>query len=147
MPTYGKIREYELDSKDWSQYVERLENFLVANNITNAEKKRATFLAIIGPSTYRILQSLVSPAKPNEKTYTELKKLLSDHYCPKPSEIVHRSKFYKRVQQPGESVATYLSELCTIAEYCNLGDTLEMMLRVRLVCGINDDRIQQKLLS
>ena len=107
MPTYGKIGEYEPDSEDWSQYVERLENFLVANNITSAEKKQATFLAVIGPSAYRILRSLVAPEKPNEKSYTDLKKLLSDHYCPKPSEIVQRSKFYKRIRHPGESVATF----------------------------------------
>ena len=44
-------------------------------------------------------------------------------------------------------MATFLSELRSIAEYCNFGDTLETMLRDRLVCGINDDRIQQKLLS
>ena len=95
MPTYGKIGEYKPDSEDWSKYVERLENFLVANNITSAEKKRVMFLAVIGPSAYRILQSLVAPEKPNEKSYTDLKKLLSDHYCPKPSEIIQRSKFYK----------------------------------------------------
>ena len=76
-----------------------------------------------------------------------MKKLLSDHYCPQPSEIVQRAKFYKRVRQPGESVATFLSELCSIAEYCNFGDSLETMLRDRLVCGINDDCIQQKSLS
>ena len=147
MPTHGKIGEYEPDLENWSQYVERLENFLVVNNITNAKKKRATFLAVVGPSAYRTLQSLVSPAKPNEMTYTELKKLPSENYCPKSSEIVQRSKIYKRVQQPGGSVATYLSELSTIAEYYNSGDTLKTMLRDKLVCGINDDHIQQKLLS
>ena len=65
MPTYGKIGEYEPDSEDWSQYVERLENFLVANNITSAEKKRVTFLAVIDPSAYMILRSLVAPEKPS----------------------------------------------------------------------------------
>ena len=44
-------------------------------------------------------------------------------------------------------MATYLSKLHTITEYCNFEDTLETMLRDRLVCGINDDCIQQKLLS
>ena len=121
--------------------------FLVANGVTSADKKRATFLAVIGPSAYRLLRSLISPAKPNEKTYAELVKTPSDHYSPKPSEIVQRCKFYKRFRQPGETVATFLSELCSIAEYCNFGDTLETMLRDRLICGINDDRIQQRLLS
>ena len=87
----------------------------------------------------------MAPEKRNKKSYTDLKKLLSDHYCPKPSEIVQQSKFYKRIRQPAESVATFLSKLHSIAEYYNFGDSVETMLRDRLVCGINDNRIQQKL--
>ena len=41
----------------------------------------------------------------------------------------------------------YVSELRALAEYCNFGETLQDMLRDRLVCGINDDRIQGRLLS
>ena len=44
-------------------------------------------------------------------------------------------------------MAMFLSELRSIAEYYNFGDSLKTMLRDRLVCGINDNRIQQKLLS
>ena len=34
-----------------------------------------------------------------------------------------------------------------LTEFCEFGDTLDKMLRDRLVCGINDDRIQQRLLA
>ena len=34
-----------------------------------------------------------------------------------------------------------------MAEFCNFGDTLKDMLRDRLVCGINDSKIQKCLLS
>ena len=44
-------------------------------------------------------------------------------------------------------VATYVAELRTLAEYCNFEDTLEKMLRDRLVTGIKDDGIQKKLLA
>ena len=96
MSTYGKMGEYNPDSVDWSQYVERLENFLVANNITRIEKKRARFLAVIGPSAYRTLRSLVMPEKLNKKSYTDLKKLLNNHYCPKPSQVVQRAKIISK---------------------------------------------------
>ena len=57
MPTYGKIGEYSPHLEDWLQYVERLENFLVADNIMSTEKKQAMFLAqpaVIVLSVYRI---------------------------------------------------------------------------------------------
>ena len=47
----------------------------------------------------------------------------------------------------GESVTTFISELRSLAEFCNFGDTLEVMLRDRRVCGINDDVIQKRLLG
>ena len=34
-----------------------------------------------------------------------------------------------------------------LSEFCEFGDTLEAMLRDRLVCGVNDDHIQSRLLA
>ena len=43
----GKIGEFQPSVEDWMQYAERLEFFFAANGITTAEKKRATFLAVV----------------------------------------------------------------------------------------------------
>ena len=106
MPTYGKIGEYEPDSEDRSQYVERLKNFLVANNITAAEKQASNVSSYHWSECIQILRSIVSPVKPNEKTYTDSKKLLSNHYCPKPSEIVQWSKLYYNLIIVPEQLST-----------------------------------------
>ena len=89
----------------------------------------------------------MSPDKPGDKTYSELVSALSKHYKPAPSEIVERFKFHSRSRKPGESVATFVAELRSLAEFCNFNDTLEVMLRDRIVCGINDDALQKRLLS
>ena len=34
-----------------------------------------------------------------------------------------------------------------MTEHCDYGESLDSMLRDRLVCGINDERIQRRLLS
>ena len=44
-------------------------------------------------------------------------------------------------------MATYVSELCSLAKFCNFGWTLEVMLRDRIVRGIRDDAIQRRLLT
>ena len=41
----------------------------------------------------------------------------------------------------------YISELRALARYCNFGATLEDMLRDRIVCGINNEKLQQHLLG
>ena len=48
------------------------------------------------------------------------------------------------MRKPGETVATFVAELRSIAEFCNFGASLEDILRDQIVCGIS---IQQKLFA
>ena len=145
--TLGRVEEFDGNKDDWQQYVERLEYFFIANGIDGADRKRAVFLSLIGQSTYKTLCNLLSPDKPGDRSYADLVGTLSKHYKPAPSEIVERFRFNSRIRRPGESIAGFVAELQALAEFCNFGDTLEAMLRDRIVCGINDDSIQRRLLS
>ena len=74
-------------------------------------------------------------------------KVLAKHFKPTPSVIVERFKFHSCFRKQGESVSTFVAELHSLSEYCNFGDTLEVMIRDRLVCVINDNGIQRRLLA
>lgn len=147
MAHFGKVTEFIAGKEIWSQYVERLEHLFAANGITDKAKMQSILLSSIGPDAYKLLWNLVSPAKPGEKSYKELVAIMAKHQHPTPSEIVQRCKFNSRQRKQGESIATYVAELRAIAEFCNYGDKLDEMLRDRLVCGVNDDRIQCSLLK
>lgn len=60
---------------------------------------------------------------------------------------MQRWKFNTRNRKSDETVGDYVAELRKLAQDCNYGESLTVMLRDRLVCGINDDRIQRRLLS
>ena len=145
--TLGRVEEFDGTREDWPQYVERMQYFFDANGIDGAEKKRAVFLSVIGAATYKTLRNLLSPIKPGEKSYLELVDVMTKHFKPAPSEIVERFKFHSRTRRPGESVGVFVAELRSLAEFCNFRDTLEVMLRDRIVCGINEDAIQKRLLA
>ena len=71
----GHIDQFDPADEQWPQYVERLEQLFVANDVTGddkAVKRRATFLSVVGRSTYNLLRSLLAPKKPTEKTFEEL---------------------------------------------------------------------------
>ncbi|CAG2214137.1 unnamed protein product [Mytilus edulis] len=70
-----------------------------------------------------------------------------DHRDPVPSEIIQRFKFNSRTRHSDESVRTFIAALRSLTEHCNYGDTLNAMLRDRLVVGIKSDRIQRRLLA
>ena len=73
----GKIEEFDPEREEWPVYVERLELYLDANSITDESKKRSVLLSVIGPSAYKLVRSLVAPAKPKEKAFKEL---MTRHY-------------------------------------------------------------------
>ncbi|CAI5661061.1 unnamed protein product [Oreochromis niloticus] len=145
--TVGSVAPFDSELQSWEEYCEILDYFFVANDIKEEEKKRAVLLSCVGAQTYALIRNLLSPVKPGDRSYAELVGLLNNHFHPKPSEIVQRWKFNTRNRRPEESVGDYVAELRKLAQDCNFGDSLTVMLRDRLVCGISDDRIQRRLLA
>ena len=139
--------KFDSSKGDWPQYIERVDHFFTANGIDYAGKKKSAFLSSVGSATYATVRNLVSPAKPGDKSYDQLVTILTDHFNPTPSETVQRFKFHSRFRKPSESVAEFVSELRSLAEFCNFGANLEEMLRDRLVCGIQNTHIQKRLLG
>ena len=146
MATHGRLSEYN-SAEDWISYVERLDQYFLANDVTEDTKKRAIFLSVVGDKTYKLIRDLVAPAKPTDKSFQALVDILTSHLEPAPSVIVERFKFNSRFRREGETAAQFLAELRNLARYCDYGGSLDDMLRDRLVCGINDGRMQRRLLA
>ena len=72
---------------------------------------------------------------------------LTKHYSPPPSEVVQSYRFFTRVRQPGEMVSAFVAALWRLAKDCNFGDTMERILRDKIIFSINDEIIQKKLLD
>lgn len=47
----GRIREFELGSKNWTTYVSRLNQFFIANNVEDA-KRVPILVRVVGDDTY-----------------------------------------------------------------------------------------------
>ncbi|PAA68677.1 hypothetical protein BOX15_Mlig034486g1 [Macrostomum lignano] len=141
------IGPFEPENEDWLQYKERVEQVFIASDIESEDKKRAVFLSVCGKETFKLICSLLAPRKPSETSYADICQKLKEHWKPEPSEIVQRFHFYQRVRASTESVADFLASLRRLAVDCKFGNSLESMLRDRLVLGIQDDRIQRRLLS
>ena len=72
---------------------------------------------------------------------------MQEHHQPTPSAIVQRYKFNSQTQGTGETVATFIAKLRSLAEHCQFGQTLDAMLRDGLVCGISNGCVQRWLLA
>ena len=147
MAKFGHIGAFDHDQEDWKSYSERLGHYLSANKIDDAIQKRDVLLSTCGPTTYTLVRNLATPSPPAELSYEQLIQLLQDHYNPKPSVPVQRFQFNTRCRQSGESIGQFVAALRQLSEHCNFGGSLDDMLRDRLICGVDDGRIQRRLLA
>ena len=151
MATYGKVKVFNPKADDWEVYEEQLRFYMVANNITDSTKKRSILLTVCGDQTFKLLRSLVPDGKldADDISFDSLVGLLKSHYKKKQSVVVHWFNFNTRARKPSESIADYIAALRELAMNCNFGskERLEEMLRDHLVCGVNHQGIQRKLLS
>ena len=67
---FGKLIEFDMATgKDWIQYIKRMEYYFQASKITEGETKRAVLISAMGEKAYKLIRSLISPAKPNDKSF------------------------------------------------------------------------------
>ena len=104
-------------------------------------------LSVCGAQTYKLIRNLLAPQTPEAVEYDDIVKRVQDHVRPKPSVIQKRFRFNSLNRKEGESVADFVTELRRLSTDCAFGDTLSDMLRDRLVCGINEEKIQRRLLQ
>ena len=142
----GKIEAFDETNDDWNAYVERLEQYFIANEIKD-NKQVAVMLSLMGNKTYGLLRNLAAPAKPSSLSFKTIVETLQKHLSPRPLLIAERFRFHKRNQLEGETVSSYLAELKKLSLYCEFGTNLNDALRDRLVCGLHNELIQKRLLS
>ena len=106
-----------------------------------------TFLASVGSVMYGITRNLDDPKVPKDMRWSDLEKLLNDHFKPTPLTIAERFKFHRHEQKPEEKVGSYVVALKELAATCEFGSFLNEALRDRLVCGLRSEAVQWRLLS
>ena len=146
---HGMMSYFDLFSGDWKSYVERAKLYFTANDIDDATKQCAIFLSSCGDGTYWRINDVLPPQSPTEVALKDIFTVMTTYLQPQPSEIVQCFRFNTTTRQPQESVATYVTQLQRIAETCNFGDAarLNEMIRDRLVCGISNEKWQQRPLA
>ena len=143
---FGGVESFDIINGDFDKYVERMEQYYVANDVEDDKKKVAIFITVVGKDAYTLLRSLLSPEKPNTKSFAEITKTLSEHFKPKRIIIAERYKFHERKQEIGESVNDFVAAIKKLSLHCEFGYFLNDALRDKLVCGIADIKVRKRLL-
>lgn len=133
--------------RNWEEYEERLEYFLVAKKIKEEEEKKANLLTLIGEEAYSILRNAIAPAKCKDKSYEELLTALRHQFTPELSSIAQRFVFAQRKQKDGESIADFVVSLRSLSASCKFDAFLDQALRDAFIFGLRDEHMLNKLLT
>ena len=91
-----------------------------------------------------IAQTL-SIAAEDQKKYDVVKKRLEDFFIIRRNVIFERAKFNLQSQQENETVDVLITDLSNFVEHCNFGVFREELIRDRIVVGIRDKALSEKL--
>ena len=144
---FGTIGEFNPASGTISDYLDRFEFYINANDITQDDKKRDILITVIGASQFRLLKDLAAPKELKSLKFKDICALLRSHYEPKLPKYLYRAKFESRIRQQNESINDFIAALRNLAEPCQFEKNLNERLCEKFVTGINDETIQQKLLT
>lgn len=109
-------------------------------------KKVAIFLTAAGEEAIDVFNTL-KLTEEQRKDYDAVVNAF-DHYCSAISnETYDRFKFFSKVQNDGENFDHFIKELKILAKPCNFGTQEESLIRDRIIIGIQDLNLQEKLLS
>ena len=93
-----QIEEFNSATTSINRYLERLEQYFVANSVpadsAESHKRRAILISVIGAKAYDVVSDPCSPIPPSEKTYAQLTTILKNHFAPKKLVIDERYRFH-----------------------------------------------------
>lgn len=142
------IEMFDSKSSVWSNWIIRLECQFLIHAIKD-DRKLAYLYSYMGPDAFAILCSKLLPKKPMDSgvSYDEVVELMKKHYEPQSLQIFEIYKFHQLIQDEGETIANFVGRLRKQAEKCEFETYVEKAIRDRMVLGIKDGKIQQKLLE
>ena len=103
-----------------------------------------TLLYCLGEEADDVLNS-ANPTEEERKDYTAIMAKLDGYFQVRKNTIYERARFNRRNQLEGKSAEQYITALYGLIGNCEYGPLKEELLRDRMVVGIRDTALWQKL--
>lgn len=130
----------------FSEWIERLSSVFRLNKIKDEDKKDY-FATLCGPSVYSEVKLLFPNTNYSDIIYDEMVSKLKSRFDKTETDFIQRFKFNHRIQQHDETVEDFVLSVKLQAEFCSFENFKEKAIVDRIVAGVKDKALQQRLLS
>ena len=131
---------------EFDKWLTRFERFKLASGLNekSEETQVNTLVYCMGKQADDVFQSF-SLSVDQMKNYNTVKNKFKSHFVIRKNTIFERAKFNSRRQEDDESADSFITALYTLSEHCKYAGLREELIRDRLVVGIRDEKLSQKL--
>ena len=130
--------------EEFDKWIKRFDRYLQAANVTQNARKVNTLIYCLGPQAEDVLSTFgLTPQQ--LVTYDAVRDRFERYFCVRKNVIFERARFNKRVQQQGEPVEDFIMDLYRLVENCEYGVMSDDLLRDKIVVGILDNELSEKL--
>ena len=140
-------KSFDGSPESWPRWKARFERYSVCMGLARKPDREQVSLFLF--SMGEIADDLLITMNVNERTITfvELVAKFDNHFGARKNTITARAKFNKRFQRSGEKIDSFIQDLHRLAEDCEYEGLKEQLIRDRIVAGVCDDDLSDKLQS
>lgn len=132
--------------QEWAKWIRRFERFRLASSLNSSSEENQvnTLIYCMGDEADDILRGLTLTAAQRD-TYQGVRDGFQGFFVVKKNVIYERAKFNMRRQGEGEPVDSFVTALYALAEHCSYRVLHDELIRDRLVVGLTDKRLSERM--
>ncbi|XP_074624378.1 uncharacterized protein LOC141882321 [Acropora palmata] len=136
-------------AEKWKRFKLAWDNYALATELNKKSEgvQVATFLTIIGEESWDVYSTFSWAEEGDAKKLKSVLDKFAEYCEPRKNIPFERYRFNQRVQEAGETYDQYRTALRKLAESCEFANiTPDEILRDKLIFGIRDDKVRERLL-
>ncbi|UYV62484.1 hypothetical protein LAZ67_2000750 [Cordylochernes scorpioides] len=132
---------------EWPKWRKRFERYLVVSGMKKKEEadKIDLFMYLMGDRADDIFRTFKFEKEEEATKLDSVLKAFGSHFCVRKNIIYERAKFNSRIQEDREPVDEFITSLYKLADSCEFEGLHEQLIRDRIVVGVRDKALSERM--
>ncbi|UYV83039.1 hypothetical protein LAZ67_22001911 [Cordylochernes scorpioides] len=132
---------------EWPKWRKRFERYLVVSGMKKKEEadKIDLFMYLMGDRADNIFRTFKFEKEEEATKFDSVLKAFDSHFCVRKNIIYERAKFNSRIQEDREPVDEFITSLYKLADSCEFEGFHEQLIRDRIVVGVRDKALSERM--
>ncbi|UYV62479.1 K02A2.6-like [Cordylochernes scorpioides] len=132
---------------EWPKWRKRFERYLVVSGMKKKEEadKIDLFMYLMGDRADDIFRTFKFEKEEEATKIDSVLKAFDSHFCVRKNIIYERAKFNSRIQEDREPVDEFITSLYKLADSCEFEGLHEQLIRDRIVVGVRDKPLSERM--